>query len=578
LGFLSKFVWFILLLVLFVISIQSGLGITGAVVIDGLVSLVIVYLNGLRSLRKARDLGRARVSVDSMSLGRFLGLLLIVALAAIIFSPSVIGFPKNNGTTTIVNSTTSPLDSSRNGTSLFFKSLRGAGYTVILTNSSLDLDRELDKRGPAALFLIGADRAFSGRESGDPRRPSNLDLLRQRYEEGTMSFLIAEGNQTDNNTLLQMFSASIFGSAIIEPTSRFRNKEVFIVNATVGLENIPVIFDVASPIALPHPISAVVNGDRTIDVYPADSLKASGRTSNSSYDTFSHVPGQRTVLATGQSQNARAALISDSGPFTNLDYNSTAKVPNSNSTVGETESRFASKLTDWVMRSDKSVRIIYDNSHYGDSSVISDANTRGLKVGPLFTSLLEQYISYTGNLYDNFVSDLGPYWGAIFGLFLASAMYGSLTQWYASEARGRDDQPVPPVEKSIVAQSPGRLDFLRIIRDKGYYVARLGQLYITLGDLLERELGTPIDTVTSEQLSSRVGLEEAIRAENMLVRLSKIHEYALGKRRFLFPPVLLWKRSTRKRFEEVEDFLNKLGLTLTGEGDSRSMLEYRLRR
>jgi hypothetical protein len=64
----------------------------------------------------------------------------------------------------------------------------------------------------------------------------------------------------------------------------------------------------------------------------------------------------------------------------------------------------------------------------------------------------------------------------------------------------------------------------------------------------------------------------------MLGRLSKIHEYALGERRLLFPPVLRWKRSTRKRFEEVEDFLNKLGLTIAGDGDSRSMLEYRLRR
>ncbi len=566
------------MLVLLAISVQLGLGLIGGVIVDGLVSLVIVYLNGLRASRRARDLGRAKISVDSMSLGRFLGLLLVVALVAIIFSPSVIGFPKDNRTTTIINSTSSPLDTSRNGTSLFFNALRGAGYTVILTNSSIDLDRELDKPGTAALFLIGADRVFSGRESGDPLRPNNLDLLRQRYEEGTMSFLIAEGNQTDNNSILQMFSASIFGSAIIEPTSPFRNKEVFIVNATIGLENVPVIFDVASPIALSHAISAVVNGNGTIDVYPLDSLKASGRTSNSSYDTFNNIPGRRTVLASGESQNARAALISDSGPFTNLDYNSTAKVPNSNSTVGETESRFASKLSDWVMRSDKSVRIIYDNSHYGDTTVISNASTRGLRVGPLFASLLEQYISYTGNLYDNFVSDLGPYWGAVFGLFLASALYGSLTRWYASEARGRDDQPVPRVEKSIVAQSPGRLDFLRIIRDKGYYVARSGQLYITIGDLLERELGIPIDTVTKEQLAPRLGYEEAVLAERMLVRLSKIHGYALGKRRFLFPPVLLWKRSTRKRFEEVEDFLNKLGLTLTGEGDSRSMLEYRLRR
>src|SRR5207245_7268672 len=148
-------------------------------------------------------------------------------------------------------------------------------------------------------------------------------------------------------------------------------------------------------------------------------------------------------------------------------------------------------------------------------------------------------------------------------------MYGSLTKWYASEPRGKDDQPVPSVEKSIVAQSPGRLDFQRIIRDKGFYVARLSQLYTTLGDLLERELGTPIDAVTQEQLSFRIGLEQSLRSEHMLYRLSKIHEYALGKRRFLFPPVLIRQRSTRKRFDEVEDFLHTLELTVTEEGEAR---------
>ncbi len=63
-GFLSKFVWFILMLVLFAISIQSGLGLIGGVIVDGLVSLLIVYLNGLRASRRARDLSKARVTME----------------------------------------------------------------------------------------------------------------------------------------------------------------------------------------------------------------------------------------------------------------------------------------------------------------------------------------------------------------------------------------------------------------------------------------------------------------------------------------------------------------------------------
>src|SRR5207245_441642 len=159
---------------------------------------------------------------------------LIVALVAIILSPSVIGIPKNN--TTTIRGTSSPLETSKDGTSLFFNSLRQAGYSEVLTNSSSDLDQELDKPGRAAFFLIGADNLFTGKESGNPLRPTNLDLLRERYENGTMSFLMAEGNFTDNTTLLQMFHASISGAAIVEPVSYLRNKQVFVVSTTLGAD------------------------------------------------------------------------------------------------------------------------------------------------------------------------------------------------------------------------------------------------------------------------------------------------------------------------------------------------------
>ena len=45
-------------------------------------------------------------------------------------------------------------------------------------------------------------------------------------------------------------------------------------------------------------------------------------------------------------------------------------------------------------------------------------------------------------------------------LFTAWGFYGTLTKRYAKEKRGKDDEPVPWIEKNILAESREKKDFL----------------------------------------------------------------------------------------------------------------------
>ena len=522
---------------------------------EGVAFLLFLGPRIFRSKRRRGVLGtlqKGEVSLDIMSRRRFTSLLWLVALTAIIFSPTVIGIPLGGGGVGPSVGTTSPLDKSQDGTSLFLSSLRLSGHTVSITNSSNELTDELAKNDQAALLLIGPDTEVS----------SEARTIQSRYQNGTLSLLIAEGNNTNHSLLSSTFNASVPGYAIKYLKSPFDNKEAFGVNATIGSEDVPVILNVASPIIL-----------KSSPLWPA------AVTPISSYDEKNTTQGPRTVLAMGRSGAARSALISDSAAFTNFAYNSTDPAHMSNSTVGQIEKTFTSKLVDWVTGSNQSLRIIYDNSHYTTIQSVSIPGFGfGLRVGPIATFLLESYIRLTSNLYNDFLSGLSGYFRIFYALFLASSLYGAVRKWYASEPRGRDDEPLPAVERSIVAQSKERLDFMKTSRRKGFYVATLSHLYEVLDGIIMQELGKQINSLEPQELLTRLGDKDGNQAIKLFSRLSKINVYANGKKRIIFPPIFRWKATTRKYTRQAEKVLNQLGLTIAGTGESKAMVEYRLRR
>jgi hypothetical protein len=157
------------------------------------------------------------------------------------------------------------------------------------------------------------------------------------------------------------------------------------------------------------------------------------------------------------------------------------------------------------------------------------------------------------------------------------SVYGALTRWFAPEKKGKDDQPLPSVERTIVAQSRARADFLQTSRSKGGYVATLAQLFEVLDSVVAGEFGSGISSVEESALAAKVGADDARRAKKLFLTLSKFHDYASGERRFLFPPVLRWRALTSRTTRDAETFLNRLGMTIAGEEEptgKKDRLEY----
>jgi len=199
-----------------------------------------------------------------------------------------------------------------------------------------------------------------------------------------------------------------------------------------------------------------------------------------------------------------------------------------------------------------------------------------LPIGRIFALILAAFLQFSNASYNAFLAISRPFLLGI-ALFTTWGLYGTLTKRYATEKRGKDDEPLPVVEKTIVAESRERTDYLTTSRDKGFYVASLEQMYEVLDSLLVREFGTEISKLTTEQLSAMFGAEHALEVSKLFTRLTSIAEYAKGQKRFLYPPVFRWKNTTRKLTEQTENMLNQLGLTITGKGEKKQ-LDYKLRR
>jgi hypothetical protein len=96
-----------------------------------------------------------------------------------------------------------------------------------------------------------------------------------------------------------------------------------------------------------------------------------------------------------------------------------------------------------------------------------------------------------------------------------------------------------------------------------------------MDSVMVREFGSTTSLVSYQDLVQRLGDKGARQATGVLSRLFKFAQYAQGKRRFLLPPVLRWKRTSERLCGDAERILNLLGLTMTGAGNKRP-LEYNL--
>jgi len=102
-----------------------------------------------------------------MKLRQFVSIMGVVALVALIYSPSSIGFSASG----VGDGGTGPTDTSQSGTSMFYTYLRGAGYHVTVANSSQQV---VAGQHPGALRCPALHRSNGGTR--------HLDVAHDRWE------------------------------------------------------------------------------------------------------------------------------------------------------------------------------------------------------------------------------------------------------------------------------------------------------------------------------------------------------------------------------------------------------------
>ncbi|MDA4117403.1 MAG: hypothetical protein OK455_03565 [Thaumarchaeota archaeon] len=508
-----------------------------------------------------------------MKLRQFGTVLGAIALIAVIYSPSSIGVSGSGGSG---DGGTSPADTSQSGTSMFLSYLHESGYHVIVANESQQVVSALGGKQNVAYFLIGADVALTAGET---------QAVVAGYQSGRVSLLMAEGNAT-NRALLQKLGADVTGAAILDPSSPFQDKRVFTLDLALGRNITSGVIDIASPLSLTLP----------------SNLHSVAATGASSSDASNTALGPRTVIAAGTSPaGSRALVITDSAPFTNglFDY--------AQPQGGIDEKRFVSAMVNWVdpnpglvtqpalngLGPGQNVTIVLDNAHYAGPQ--PPKFQLGIPIGPLVTYALEQDLSSMNGYYNSFPSQVSGFLGslgvhvsdagarALVASILLISIYGAITKWFSPEKKGKDDQPAPEVERTIVAESRARLDFLQTSRSKSFYVATLAQLYEVLDSILLDEFGKGISSIGESDLAREIGTDGAQSAKRLFLSLARLHDYATGRRRFLFPPVLRWKALASAMTRDSEAFLNQLGITIAGEEQEaerqsdKEKVEYRMR-
>ena len=505
------------------------------------IGAVIIIATFLLTRRGKERLGLAK----PITLRRFLGLLQIVALVAILYSPSALHISAGGGSNLVIAESFSAIQP-------YLTSLHSK-YSLIVANNTESLQMGLSQPGKKAYFLIGPDENHN-------LTSTEAEIVSSRYLNGTLSLLVSEGNSTNNSFLHSLFHVQVKGDAILDQSSRFHDNRVFNITGQLDTQTVAGVLDIASPIIFENLTSMWTVA------------ASSDNSTERSYDY--HVQanttmGTRTVVAASETNGDRALLISDSAPFSTA-YNGTF------SSLGVNEAAFVEALTDWVTGSDTNMTIIIDNAHYRLPQNVGGSLGLNLSIGRIFALVLAFIIVLTSAFYTGFLSFSRPF---ILGVALLTtwSLYGTLTRRYATEKKGKDDEPLPKIEKSILAESKERRDFLKTSRRKGFYVATLDQMYDVLDALTFREFGTEISALKLEQLTARLGDNQGILASRLFKRLGKIAEYARGDKRLLFPPVLRWKRTTARLTGQTEQVLNQLGLTMTGKGQKKQ-LDYRLRR
>ena len=478
-----------------------------------------------------------------MKLKWFLIVLALIGLVASVFSPSSINFALNSQ---------GAYTSSQTGMSNLVSLLQHQGYKVVIANTTQQELSYANTNG-AVFYLVDPDTPISS---------STAQTLFSSYQKGALSLVLAEGNSTNEASLLSHFGANVTGAAITDPTSTFSDPRIFDVTLNLASPTVGQI-DIGSPIILKNSILTPV-----------------AESSPLSIDSENSTVGPRVVAAATSTSTSRAILVSSSSPFTNCGL---SKCTNLNDTS------FVLSIANWASSGNTSRLVVLDGSHYTSNTPPIGV---GLPVGWIMLLVLKgvlyslgggglTQLSSSGTGFSLFGFVVPKYLVTllqlVLSIFLLLFIRNRIKAWFATEKPVKDDQPLPNFERDVVSESKERVDFLTMSRNKSFYVATLAQLYGAMDDVSRLELGAGIKDLSMETLTARFGAEKATIAYNKLKELSKYYDYANNKGRFLLPPGLSWKRKMTSMTKWAEQFLNDLGMTMAGKGAGQQM-EYALKK
>lgn len=438
----------------------------------------------------------------------------LVAIVAIMYSPSTVRI-------TLGGFSTSPVAIGGSSTSLFLSYIKEQGYKVILLNNSAQLNQIQD----GIYLLIGPDTALSIQDA---------NFIKNMYDEGRLSLLIAEGNSTNNIFLESTFDSTVSGAAVIVPSSNFVDKRVYIANFQLGKETLSGVIDISSYLILRSNVLQVVFS-----------------TPLNSYDTSDRSNYARPVVAIAQTPNSRALIITDSGPFTNSIINTTII----------DEKKFSLSLLEWVTNGDTEKTIYYDNYHYVTKG---PQFSFGLPVGPLFVYALSLAISNLNNYYQELpftiqsITHLSLFDSSLIaGIPVLLFAYALVRKVIQKEKNERDDIEPPEIETNVVSVSKHRIEFDEFVKKKSFYVATAERLYQLLDEASQKFLSMKFEEILYNPKDKSI-MDD--RDMSKFIRdMIKVHQYAIGKRAFIFPPILRWKSKLQWFNMHAENFLNIIG-------------------
>jgi hypothetical protein len=449
-----------------------------------------------------------------LKLRSFLGLIVLVGIVAVMYSPSTIRVTEGGFNT-------SPTSTGGSSTSLFVTYIKNSGYRVVLLNDSSQL-RQIQG---GTYVLIGPDKELS---------EDDITFIKNLFNSGKLSLLIAEGNTTNNRMLKEIFGATVSGAAVIVPGSPFVDKRVYIANFNLGNSILSGVIDISSYIITPNGV-----------------LRPVYMTPQNSYDTFDSRQYPRIVVAVTQQANSRALIIADSGPFINSIINTTII----------DEKSFALSLLGWVAEGNKSTVIYYDNYHYVSRA---PKYSFGLPVGPVFDYALSIAISNLNSYYQQLpltiqnVSHLSYFDSSLIaGAVILLSGYALVRRVIQKEKVERDDTEPPQIEVNVLSLSDLRMNFDELVKKGSFYVATAERLYQILDDFSQKYLQLKFEEIPTRLNDASIARDRRIL--KFVRELKNIHDYAVGKKRLIFPPVLNWKKKIQFLDLEAEEFLTKIG-------------------